>query len=697
MGDLKEMSWQVPRLETPQEDRAAWVEEQLSEGEGWLEDQRSYKDLSRNLKIFDGIIEDGVASSLVTNGLKYDIRKFIETISEVREIGSYGTDAAQYKAFATMINKVCKGIYLEASFPRCVRKALQFSAVMGRGYIWPKVKACDYGFGERQLIFEPLGLLDVIPVQIPSTNDVQDAYAVTIFEYMPIAEAHARFPLFQDRLQPISDVSYKNRVQCRRADYAQRFRYGQNEARNWGDLYCEIRYTFIRDLRINNTGHKLPMGDLNTSWFYEVPSIGDDIVVGIENGSPKVGKAAPVDCRIYPQLRLMITSPGIPVPMYDGPAFDWHGKMPPVQYDVDDWAWEPIGRSLVSDVGSIEVTKRRLERRMDQVIRTTLNPPMGYNRGETGGPTIENFDIFKQDQRLGVDGEPKKVLQSLLPDEVRAEEVHFKFLDILQKMREMQLGIQDLGNLANLKFNVSGETMDKALEEIGPIAKGIAAGMEAANAKVAYQLKTMIIQWYDTKRIIEIIGPDNITQEVFDFDPSSVVPSHMPEEYVPMTEGNSTLFKPPENVSTDGKTRTEIPSLWSKIDRAKRFASNLRLISVPSTLLKITQRDEQQKLILLKKQGAPIPWSFIMPKLGIENFGESKGNTVFEQWMYEELEILKVKAAAAQLAASLGLGGGEGGPGQGRGGGRPNSMKAPPKTATKGNAGGEPRVIQKTS
>jgi|SRR5580765_4214460 len=687
MADLQQMDWQVPRFEEPADKRAAWVEEQLSEGEGWLQEQRSYKDLSRNLKIFDGIIDDGTSSTLVTNGLKYDIRKFIETISEVREIGTYSTDAVQYKSFATMVNKVCKGIYLEAAFPRAVRKALQYSAVMGRGYIWPKVKTTEYGFGERRLIFEAYGLLDVVPVQIPSNGDVQDAYAVTIFEYMPIAEAHARFPLFQDRLQPISDVSYKNRVQCRRADYAQRFRYGQQEARNWGDLYCEIRYTFVRDIRINATGHRLPMGDINTSWFYEVPSVGMDIVGGFRNGSPFMRKARPEDCRIYPQLREIITSPSVDIPMYDGPAFDWHGVIPPVQYDVDDWAWEPIGRSLVSDVGSIEVTKRKLERRMDRVITTTLNPPMGYNRGETGGPTIENFDIFKQDQRLGVDGEPKKVLQSILPEEVRVEEVHFKFLDFLLKMREQQLGIQDLGNLANLKFNISGETMDKALEEIGPIAKGIAAGMEAANAKVAYQLKTMVIQWYDTKRVIQIIGSDNITAEVFDFDPSSTVPSHMPEEMVQHNpdESGAVMWKAPDT-----------NSIYSKMERAKRFSANLRLISIPSTLLKITQRDEQQKLILLKKMGAPLSWSTIMPKIGVENFGEVPGNTEFEKWMNEEMQMLKVKAAAAQLAAALGLGG-EGGPGQGKGGGRPNSMQKPPKTAQKGGAGGEPRVVQKTS
>jgi hypothetical protein len=683
MPEEKVRSWQVPRFESDAEERAGWVQEQVEEGEGWLQNQSCYKNLGRNLRIFDGIIDGGAKSTLVTNGLKYDIKKFIEAISEVREIGTYSSDATQFKSIASIINKVAKGLYLESAFPRAIRKTLQYATVMGRGYIWPKVRSKNFGFGEREFVFEPMGLLDVIPVQVPKSNDVQDAYLATLITYMPVAEAHGKFALFQGDLQPVSETSYKSRVQARRADYAERYKYGQGE-RNWGDLYCEVRYTFVRDLRINSTGYELPMGEPGTSWFYKVPSVGQDIFGGIRGGAPVQRKASVEDCRVYPQLRLIITSPGVRIPMYDGPAYDWHGEIPAVQYDVDDWAWEGVGRSLVDDVGPIEMTKRRLERKMDQVAQTKLNPPLGYDRGATGGPKIENFDIFEENLRAGVDGKPKDVLQSLLPEEVAVEAIHFQFLDFLTKSREQQLGIQDLGNLAHLKFNLSSESMDKALEEIGPIAKGIAAGMEGSNAKVANMLKTMIVQWCTTKKAIEIIGPDKITPEVFDFDPSSLVPSHLPDEYVPHTDGNSTLLGPPQKESQ-----------YAKEQRAKILAASIRLISVPSTLLKITQRDEQQKLILLKKMGAPIPWSYILPKIGIENFGDVDGNTIFEQWVNEEKLMLAVKAMAAQMAAQLGLG--ESGPGQGKGGGRPNSMQKPPKTAQKGGAGGEPRVVQKTS
>src|SRR5208337_1074945 len=193
-------------------------------------------------------------------------------------------------------------------------KVLQYAAVMGIGYIWPKVRADEYGYGERKMVFDALGMLDVIPVQIPKSNDVQDAYAVTVYDYMPIAEAHGRFPLFQGLLQTVGPRSYKSKVQARRLDYAERYRYG-DQGRSFGNLYTEIRYTFVRDLRINNTGYELPMGDMGTTWFYKVPYIGKSIFGGMRNGQPYMRPAMNEDCRVYPNLRLIITSAGLDRPM----------------------------------------------------------------------------------------------------------------------------------------------------------------------------------------------------------------------------------------------------------------------------------------------------------------------------------------------------------------------------------------------
>lgn len=680
--------FQPPRFEDSMIKGLGWVEEAIQEGEGYLTGQKSYKNLANNMNLFEGIYTDRSRSTLNTNFLKYNIRKFVEMISDVREIGTLGTDAPQFKAYADIENGVIKAIYQESQFPMQLRKVLQWASVTGVGYMWIKCKAEDYGFGERKIIFDPLGILDVLPVQVPSTNDVQDAYANTIYEYMPIAEAHARFPLFQHVLIPVNSCNYPSRLTAKRLDWAEKFKYG-DQTRNWGNMYCEIRYTYIRDMRINTTGYELPMGDLNTSWFYKVPSIGQPIFGGIRNNQPYTRPAGVMDCRLYPNLRLIITSPGVKSPMYDGPAFDWHGKMPAVQYTVDDWPWQALGSSLIENVADIERTKRKHERKMDQVISTRMNPPMGYDRSNVGGPKVENFDLFEENVRMGGDGEPRMTFQSLLPDEVQVTEINYQFLDKLKEMEETQLGINDLGSIMNAKLNLTSDSFDKALETVGPIAKGIAMGMESGNAKVAYIMKWMVPQWYDTKRLIEYLGPDRVSMVVTDFDPASMIPSHNADEYV---NGEVPTMETVDNL------QVVIASRYSQMERARNFARNLRLISVPSTLLKLTQMQEQLKYLQLYRGGFPISPHTVAQKLGIENFGSIAGDTEIEKWINWMKMKIGLEAAAQQLSATL-MGGMETGGGGGdptappvHAGGRPPSGNAPPKIVQKGKSDGNPRT-----
>ena len=393
--DIETVSWKVPNFEASDTQKIGWIENCISEGEGYLSGQACYRNLNQNLRVFDGIFKDKARSVLVTNGLKYAIRKFCETLAEVREIAGFSSDVPAYKAMAEMLTKVSKCVYLESDFPYQILRVLQYATVMGIGYLWPKVVPTEYHFGPREMRFDALGLLDVVPVQIPSrTNDVQDAYAVTIYDYMPIAEACANFPLFQGQLQTVGRNNYKTLIQSQRQDFAAMYRYGsvgETQSRSFGNLYAEIRYTFIRDIRINTSGKEMQFGTEGTSWFYRVPTMGQPIFGGMRNGQPYMRPAMVADCRMYPNLRLIITSSGLNKVMYDGTSFDWDSKMPVIQYTVDDWAWEALGRSLVGDVASIEQTIRKHQRLMDQVLTAGLEPPLGYKADENGGKSLETW------------------------------------------------------------------------------------------------------------------------------------------------------------------------------------------------------------------------------------------------------------------------------------------------------------------
>ena len=140
-GSNDRTSWAAPRFESHPSVIMGWVEEQIQEGEGFLEGQKCYREFGANLRVFNAIFNDTVKSKLVTNELKYDIRKFCETLAQVREIAGYGSDFPGFKKIADMLTKVSKAVYHESDFPFQILKVLQYASVMGIGYLWPKVRA----------------------------------------------------------------------------------------------------------------------------------------------------------------------------------------------------------------------------------------------------------------------------------------------------------------------------------------------------------------------------------------------------------------------------------------------------------------------------------------------------------------------------------------------------------------------------
>lgn len=249
MPEQKLQDWQAPPFESSPAKRQGWVEEQVQAGDEWWRNQPSSQTADANLALLGS---DGKGLQVRTNSLKADVRKFVETISDIREIATFG-GADYLKTYVEMFNRVVRYIYSDSQFPVQSRKALQYSVGLGRGYIWPRYVKKDFGWGEGVVEFKDLGPREVLPTQLPSNNDIQQAYATTIFDCMGIAEAHGRFSRFQDELQPISKARISNHGQVGRYEFYDRWKYGQTDSR-WDETYCEIRYTYIRDLRINTTG-----------------------------------------------------------------------------------------------------------------------------------------------------------------------------------------------------------------------------------------------------------------------------------------------------------------------------------------------------------------------------------------------------------------------------------------------------------
>ena len=675
------LEWQVPPAvdregnKVKEERILSWCSEAVQQGQAWLKVQRGYGDMRKALDILSGRGGGELfdyRSGLNTNRLKRNVREVIGALSDIRPLWGYHSDNEAFLGQAEMMNKVVRATYIQNFFDRDIRKALQFAAATCTGYLRPVFKTDPAGSGRGEICLKAYGSPSILPVQMPVDNNLQNAYAVTIVDNDPIYIAHAMHPLFQDRLRPTSSQGwYSQEVRLPQTGNLFRRMWGKVTAQSAGgaELLCEIRYTYVNDLSINMTEVPISMGDPGTSWHYMVPHVGQMIPDGRNlDGTKRFRKADGRDARIYPRRRLLIH--GENVLLYDGPSFDWHGMVPLVPFCLDDWAWEGIGFSLVRDGYQIQQAINELDRGMMDVNRSRLNVSLAFDTNAVSKREAQRFDPMEPRARIGFDGSMvDKPFQLAIPPEVLQIPAQVpEFRDHLTQCMDDQMALKDIMALAKARAGGAGDDMNKLMEAHGPIVKDISRTMERSMRDLGEMMKFLILQYYDAKRVMQIVGEDGITPVTFDYDPTSLIPSHMQGE------------------------NPDAASIYNKVERAHKFAQALNFFITPNSLHAITQMSRQLLYLQLYRAQFPIDSRTVAEALDIPNFGNKPdGNTVRERWLNEQEQKLEYASRLAQLKNSLpglqpppsplGPGGAGGGPKKPEG--RPPSGHAAPELKTK--------------
>lgn len=665
-------NWQAPSYMARPSDRLAFCKDQKEIGEQWVQAQSSYKDIPKALSIISGECDDIVSdtrSGINTARLKRDSREVIGSLSNIRPFWGYTSDAKFYDKSAAMMNKTARAVYLESFFDRALKGALQYSLLTGDGYIWPKYRRGPVPRSEGKLEFDYLGALDVLPVQMPRNNNLQEAYVVTISDFTPVYRAHSMFPMFQDKLKPMAKRRYRGTTATgRRMSLAEKFKFGSRRD-SFMELYCDLNYQYILDQSINTTGAMIKMGQPGTSWEYDVPYVGMKIKLREPlSGNVFSRDALPEDCYIYPYRRVMIFTDDCL--MYDGPAWDWHKMVPVFRFSLDRWVHEGTGKILLKDGYEYQNAINELERGAQTVAKARMRPGMTYDVGSGGQinqQTAEALDPFAPDKRVGVDtsgGGDKPAFMPILPQWLlEVPEFQFKLLERHDAGMDYQLGLKDIQALMKARANASSSDMDKFSDaSAGPVVQDISRDMEAPMQQIGEAVKYLILQYMTTKRVMQYVGEDGVTSETFDHDPDSLIPSHMAGEKEKYYSG--------------------IQSDTPKIERARHFAENLRFIITPYSLHEITQMAKKLGMIQLKKAGVWISSETIAQVWNIPNYGHVDGNTEMEKyWAEKELELINM-ARIQKIMEGLGIQP-PGGAGKGAGAGRPSTDAQPAKIASK--------------
>lgn len=718
-------SWQVPDYLTASPKAVTiWAYQQVEDGRDYQEKAPGFAQLEEAVRLLSGEPDarlaakqkDGKYSRLATARLKRNLREQIASLSDIRFVPGYRSDNKDFSKQESTLNSYAAFWYVDRFVDLSIKKGVQWMAITPCAWLEIKYHQLYGERDKRDIEVEGLSAFDVVMSGVPENGDHQGAYTVTIIKDVPIYRAHAEWPDYQHLLQPDRETpkSWFEKMRDKaRAIVADVFNQPSNTPATARNPTCRLYYQYVLDLAINRSNQEVKMGyakrrrqqvengvpverevEIETPWAYKVPYVGQMIRSGYDaNGTATYRVAQEEDCRLFPGRRLIVFNDHKDR-LYDGPMWDWHGKVPLVKLCGDSW---PFGDfSMLHDGAPIQVTINELERMAHQTARNRYNPSLKYNYRAIDRNKAKVVRTDVTGQRIGyngAEGTGENVMSPLLPKEFYSiEEWYMNFLEkYLPGNMDYQMGVQQIGNLAKMKATVKDESLQSALENAGPIVKSIARDMERAMRDLAEMFKFLVIQYKRAPALLAILGKDGVTADTFDYQPGNLIPSHLP-----------------------GENKSH-PSVYSDRERGKWMADHLPFFIAPNTLHEMVQM--AQKLIYLQLWRSPNqfpidPWT-IAEVLRLGNFGEKPegGNSILERWVkWQEIQLrikMKMAAEAKILARELGLtddgmeGGGQppgGGTPKGgaRGrGGRAPSGKAAPQIAEKD--GGTRTTVKESS
>jgi hypothetical protein len=669
-------SWQAPSQESDSSYKLGYINEICQDGMLWNESQPGHKDWRRSIEILNGS-ENEKDNEFLTYAsgrrLRTNVRTAVAGLSNIRPIWGWNAADPAFESYAGMYNKTSRALFMEGYWGQDIKDGLCYAMATDTGFYRPVYRRGMHGMGKGKICIFTYGQPCVLPFQMPASGDYQEAYAVTLMDEYPIAEAHSRWPLFQDRLKPTkSALWYSSEIRSSAKKNGIKRLFGnwwsQGDHPHKGtDLYIPIRYTTIIDPSINDSSTPRAMGQPGTPWYYVVPPY-----------DPKLKNHDAA--RLYPFRRLIITSED--VELYDGPAFNWHAQLDLIPITVDRWPWAPGGFSMVHDGYNIQKNIDRLERGSLDRQRAQANLALAYDINAVNPSEAAAFDpLDRNNNRIGYDGEMTDMpFKFPLPMEwyhIRAE--IFQMLERLDNELDYTMQLRDLVELSKARIaGKDAQDIEKWLSSLGPIVKEISHGMEKPLSQLANQVGWLITEYMTSSQIMSYIGAESMAPETFDYEPSKVLPSHLPDEMVHGADGMM------------------IPSQYSEWQRAKFIHGKIKFITTPGSVHELQQMTMTLILMQMKQRGMAISDYTTMKSAGVPDIGNPpEGNSESERYWSERMDKVTHEARIAAFTMLTGTeqhltppGGGAAAPkpnGSTHRGGRPPTAQVTPHMETKGD------------
>ena len=694
----------------------SWSQQMLSDARSYLRLQPAYKYIADGMDMVNGdylVTGTQSLSDVRTEATMRNTREIVAAQTNLRIIPSFKSEAEQYREQNAILNKGFIAWQNMTFADRQLRKAWQWACAGGTGYIGPRYDPHYYHRGKGDIVWDPYGPLDVLPLGLPSNLSLQGAYAVGLRKKMPIHQVWRMFPLQRDNIKANRvSTGGKGMVIAQAVKFASAVlkRFGQGnrqpeEASTWDTT--DVYYIYVDDDSVNETGHPLqicgPDGQWGTSWSYTVPFVGQQVATGrvLSGGRQEFRTARREDCLIYPNRRLVIATDTCiinPAPEHQS-SYRWDGRVPIVQFRADDWAWNFLGFPVTRYGQSIEKLMIELWRGVGDKMNLSLNPSAFYDRGSSALSMLQTVNPRIPGLRVGLDmgltGASSQFVPMLPHEWYQVDSGIVETVSkILPAILKEQMGVADVSAMARARQLPSGDSTEKLLEAMGPLVKDQSRNMEEGIRLAGEMWKSDWFQFATAKRRMQMLGPDGVAEEDLDFEPGTLIPmSEDPNDKkrtLPMSEGPDGSW----NYSPDAPDE-RMPSLAvEQFERARWHKGNFTFSVTPYSLHEFNSTTRKLFMLQLMKVGFPLSWWTQADLFDVKNFGpcmfkdpESgelrEARNEIERWTVQ----LEIQARIAQA-----MGGGGGGKGKGGQRGRPQTFAQPPVMESK--AGGSTSTVR---
>lgn len=559
-----------------------WVKGKISDGMGILKKERSYMEYENSKKFVNGEqypLRSRAISRLSDNRLRKIVLETIGALTDVRPIWNYETYNYAFKNQAEVLSKLARAWWTNSAADRRIQSVLSHAMCGGSGYAYLRWDPEVHGGGDFEVV--PLGPMDVIPIEPIYSDSIQDWRGVVIRQNLPVETVRQMYPLKAHKIGTTKGTwispatreggSMYNVLSSAWATLTRGYEGKQADPHNTVDLF----FIYIKDDSINTGLQPMKMGRPGTNWEYTVPNLGWEDPAGVG------GKAGESESRLYPRGRLIVCTQD--AVCEDGPNPYWHGMFPIVRFTLEPLPWTILGSSIVGDLiplqNALNEALRGLEDGMAQWIRRGVIA----DRSSIAKTTLEAIDTRKAGMRAylnnNVAGQGFQVV-----DGPQFPTWYMDFIQYLKNEMDEIAGTKGLQEVNKLKQMPSADTLQKYMESLSPLLRVRARSMEGSLGELAEMLKVGFFQYYDQQRRFEIIGPNGLVVEDFDFDPDNMVPQG---ELDPETQRPT-------------QTRSE---------RAEHHHANFKFNVAPNTFLNVSHSEQKMLILQMFRENIMDPWT----------------------------------------------------------------------------------------